>query len=70
MDSEFTALEKQIREKVAAAGQLLNEANELAKQAHDDLREFTYDDRLDWGLMQPLFDHIDIAGWSTSSLSC
>jgi len=70
LDEEFDALELQIREKIKAAGELIKEANELAKPSHGNLRQFTYDDRLDWGILSPLFGSVDQAGWSTSSLAC
>ncbi len=66
IEEEFKALQSQVGDKIAAAAELLNEANKLAGEAGYCLGD-SYDF---YEQVRPLLRAMDNAGWSTSSLSC
>jgi hypothetical protein len=65
-----TALEadfKKIQEVLNSAVKLLNEANAIARQRKSSLANFAYDDHINF---DDVFEALDDAGWSSSSMRC
>jgi len=63
LEIEWTQLNKAIEEKLTAAGKLVDEAKDLAKNNGQDLFHM-------WDAVQPLMTSLRNVGWSTSSLRC
>lgn len=63
LEDEFNHLERLIVAKMEAAGQMIEEANQLAAAAGRKLHELYH-------ATSPLTTAMDNAGWHTSSLSC
>lgn len=82
LDKEFKVLVKQINQKIKEAGLAMKEANKLVKKAgmpgmtldfapsmsNEELNDL--ESKILEINMNPLFDELNKAGWSVSSLNC
>ena len=63
IEQEFKKVSKEIKAKMKAAADLVNEAGKLAKKSHAELQSM-YDE------VRPLVDAMDNNGWRSSSWGC
>ena len=82
LDKDFQKLAKQINAKIMESTRAMKEANKLVKKAGlpgmtlhaapsmSDDELFELEEKIDEIDIFPLFNELDKAGWSTSSLNC